>query len=261
MHAARTRTILGILLLAVCLHSMVSKKPRMQQEHAQYYIYIYSVPWPWLWNSYSLPRASHPARTPNTARYHPPPRTRPVSTIFFLTVGHPCPARCGSFLFLPRVSCIPPPPTLSASVSNPPPHPSPARLRPRRARSIRPRPLTAVPEPPPTRTLVFCCPGTPLPHTFLPLPPCQHHRSDRGDERATPPLPESRSLPCTDGARQREENARHRLCRAHFAQAHDKGRPAHFYPVKNFAMRFGKRKRTTKFFAVRNTRRTAKKRC
>jgi hypothetical protein len=74
-------------------------------------------------------------------------------------------------------------------------------------------------------------------------------------------LPESRSLPCADGARQREENARHRLCRAHFAQAHGKGRPTHFYPVKNFAVRFGKRQRTAQLVAVPNRRRTAKKRC
>jgi hypothetical protein len=62
-------------------------------------------------------------------------------------------------------------------------------------------------------------------------------------------------LPCA------EENAQHRLCRAYFAQAHGKGLPAHFYPVKNFAVRFGKRQRTTQFFAVCNTWRTAKKRC
>jgi hypothetical protein len=42
-------------------------------------------------------------------------------------------------------------------------------------------------------------------------------------------------------ARQRDENARHRLGRAPFPKAHGKGRPAHFYPVKNFAVRFGKR--------------------
>jgi hypothetical protein len=47
-------------------------------------------------------------------------------------------------------------------------------------------------------------------------------------------------------------NARHRLCRAHFPKAHGKGRPAHFYPVKNFAVRFGKRQRTAQFVAVRN---------
>jgi hypothetical protein len=63
------------------------------------------------------------------------------------------------------------------------------------------------------------------------------------------------------GARLREEYARHCLCRAHFAQAHGKGRPAHFYPVKNFAVRFGKRQRTALFFAVRNTCCTSKKRC
>jgi hypothetical protein len=66
-------------------------------------------------------------------------------------------------------------------------------------------------------------------------------------------LPESRSLPCAEGARQREEYARHHLCRAHFSQAHGKGRPAHFYPVKKFAVRFGKRQRTTQFVVVRNT--------
>jgi hypothetical protein len=74
-------------------------------------------------------------------------------------------------------------------------------------------------------------------------------------------LPESRSLPCADGARQRDENTRHRLCRAPFPKAHGKGRPAHFYPVKNFAVRFGKRQRMTQWVVVRNRRRTAKKRC
>jgi hypothetical protein len=52
--------------------------------------------------------------------------------------------------------------------------------------------------------------------------------------------------------RQRDENARHRFCRAHFPKAHGKGRPTHFYPVKNFAVRFGKRQRTAQFVAVRN---------
>jgi hypothetical protein len=65
-------------------------------------------------------------------------------------------------------------------------------------------------------------------------------------------LPESHSLSCAGGARQRQEYTRHSLCRAHFAQAHGKRRPTHFYPVKNFAVRFGKRQRTTQFFAVRN---------
>jgi hypothetical protein len=45
----------------------------------------------------------------------------------------------------------------------------------------------------------------------------------------------------------------HRLCRAHFAQGHGKGRPTHFYPAKNFAVRFGKRQRMAQFLAVRNT--------
>jgi hypothetical protein len=53
--------------------------------------------------------------------------------------------------------------------------------------------------------------------------------------------------------RQREEYARHRFCRAHFAQAHGKEHPVHFYPVKNFAVRFGKRQRTAQFVVVRNT--------
>jgi hypothetical protein len=65
-------------------------------------------------------------------------------------------------------------------------------------------------------------------------------------------LTESRSLPCADSARQRHEYARHRLCRAHFAQAHGKERPAHFYQVKNFAVRFRKRQHTAQFVAVRN---------
>jgi hypothetical protein len=57
----------------------------------------------------------------------------------------------------------------------------------------------------------------------------------------------------TTGIRdQRDENAQHRLCRAPFPKAHDKGRPAQFYPVKNFAVRFGKRQRTAQFVAVRN---------
>jgi hypothetical protein len=46
-----------------------------------------------------------------------------------------------------------------------------------------------------------------------------------------------------------------------FPKAHGKGRPAHFYPVNNFAVRFGKRQRTAQLVAVRNRRRTAKKRC
>jgi hypothetical protein len=54
------------------------------------------------------------------------------------------------------------------------------------------------------------------------------------------------------GARQRQEYARHNLCRAHFDRAHGKGRSVHFYPVKNFAVRFGKRQRMAQFFAVRN---------
>jgi hypothetical protein len=67
------------------------------------------------------------------------------------------------------------------------------------------------------------------------------------------PLPESHSLLCTEGARQREEYAQHRLCRAHFSQAHGKERPAHFYPVKKFAVCFGKRQHTAQFVVVRNT--------
>jgi hypothetical protein len=62
-------------------------------------------------------------------------------------------------------------------------------------------------------------------------------------------------------ARQRDENARHRLCRAPFPKAHGKGRPTHFYPVKIFVVRFGKRQRTAQLVALRNRRRTAKKRC
>jgi hypothetical protein len=50
----------------------------------------------------------------------------------------------------------------------------------------------------------------------------------------------------------RQEYARHRLCCAHFAQAHSKGRPMHFYSVKNFAVRLGKRQHTSQFVAVRN---------
>jgi hypothetical protein len=51
-------------------------------------------------------------------------------------------------------------------------------------------------------------------------------------------------------ARQRQEYARHSLCRAHFARAHGKGHSTHFYPAKNFAVRLGKRQRTTQFIAA-----------
>jgi hypothetical protein len=61
------------------------------------------------------------------------------------------------------------------------------------------------------------------------------------------------------GARQRQEYTRHSLCRAHFDRAHGKGRSTHFYPAKIFVVRFGKRRRTTQFFVVRNMRHTAKK--
>jgi hypothetical protein len=52
--------------------------------------------------------------------------------------------------------------------------------------------------------------------------------------------------------RRRDENARHRFCRAPFPKAHGNGRPTHFYPVKNFVVRFGKRQRTAQLVAVRN---------
>jgi hypothetical protein len=61
-----------------------------------------------------------------------------------------------------------------------------------------------------------------------------------------------RSLPDSRGPRQRLEYARHSLCRAHFAQAHDKGRTAYFYLTKTFVVRLRERQRTAHLFAVRN---------
>jgi hypothetical protein len=123
---------------------------------------------------------------PNTARCHPPPRTRPVSTIFFLTVGYPRPARCGSFLSSPESLAF------RRRPHSPPPHPSPARLRPRRARSFRSRPFAAVLEPPPTRA-----PGLLLPRYSAPAdlstaaalstPSPQFPCSDRGRTRGSSP--------------------------------------------------------------------------
>jgi hypothetical protein len=86
------------------------------------------------------------------------------------------------------------------------------------------------------------------------LPPSQIHSWDDlvrtfvGNFQGTyvHPLPDSRALLCTGGARQRLEYARHSLCRAHFAQAHDKGRTTHFYPAKTFAVHLGERQRHRK---------------
>jgi hypothetical protein len=72
------------------------------------------------------------------------------------------------------------------------------------------------------------------------------------DECVGTSLSDSRALSCAGGARQRLEYAWHRLCRAHFAQAHGKWRTMHFYLAKTFAVRLGERQCTTQFFAVRN---------
>jgi hypothetical protein len=135
---------------------------------------------------------------PNTARCHPPPRTRPVSTIFF--------SRSVTHVQLGAVVSFPPPSLLHSAAAHT------LRHRTRVPRAFDPvEPARFDPDhSPPFSNLrqlappVFCCPGTLLPQTFLPPAPCQHRRCSSpariGDERAAPHtglrhLPHRRSSP------------------------------------------------------------------
>jgi hypothetical protein len=123
---------------------------------------------------------------PNTARCHPPPRTRPVSTIFF--------SRSVTHVQLGAVVSFPPPSLLHSAAAHT------LRHRTRVSRAFDPvEPARFDPDhTPPFSNLrqlappVFCCPGTLLPQTFLPPPPCQHRRRSspsriRGRTRGSSP--------------------------------------------------------------------------